>query len=82
MKNNRKLNIIFLKGVRSTGGYGDIMKRQSIESVNSTRFYSRYFADLLFWGSINIFFLNIIFGIIIDSFACIFILNFLIKYFL
>ena len=66
---NYEIKINNIKGVRSTGGYGDIMTKESIQKSNLPRFYSRYIADMLFWALVNIIFLNIIFGIIIDKFA-------------
>ena len=52
------------------------MNKESFHEANHTEFYSRYIIDMLYWIMINIIFLNIIFGIIIDSFAGLFFIFF------
>lgn len=46
-----------------------MMVRQSYESENKERYYIRYFYDLSCFITLNLIMMNIIFGIIIDTFA-------------
>ena len=55
--------------MRNGGGIGDALMMMSYSSDNATYYAIRYFYDLIFFASINIVFLNIIFGIIVDTFA-------------
>ena len=52
--------------MRAGGGMGDNMM---IVANDNTDFYSRIFFDMSFYMLINIIFLNIIFGIIVDTFS-------------
>ena len=56
-------------GLRNGGGIGDTIKMQSYNEENRGPYYFRLVFDLSFFIIINIVFLNIIFGIIIDTFA-------------
>lgn len=56
-------------GLRNGGGIGDTLNVESYASDNKGRYYFRLIFDLSFFLIINIVFLNIIFGIIIDTFA-------------
>ena len=56
-------------GLRNGGGIGDTLQKPSFESDTRNTFYFRAVFDLTFFLIINIVFLNIIFGIIIDTFA-------------
>lgn len=60
---------IFSLGPRSSGGIGDMLLRQSFKPENRETFYVRYFFDLSCFLLINLIFMNILFGIIIDTFA-------------
>lgn len=53
-------------GVRAGGGVGDVLNQPM---WNDDIFWSRYGFDFLFFMLVNIVLLNILFGIIIDSFA-------------
>jgi hypothetical protein len=55
-------------GMRSGGGIGDALEQISYQN-DSQLFYGRFFFDLSFFILIIIILLNIIFGIIIDTFA-------------
>ena len=57
--------------MRLSGGISDNLLVQSYESDNRSRYYVRFVFDLLFFAFIRVVFLNIIFGIIVDTFACI-----------
>lgn len=48
------------------GGLGDNM---SIASYDSNNFYGRIFFEMAFFMVINIIFLNVVFGIIVDTFS-------------
>jgi len=56
-------------GLRNGGGIGDTLTVESYAADNRGRYYFRLIFDLSFFLIINITFLNIIFGIIIDTFA-------------
>lgn len=58
------------QGPRYTGGVGDVIQDISYAEGSKTHYFVRFFYDLLFWILINIIILNIVFGVIIDSFAC------------
>jgi inositol 1,4,5-triphosphate receptor type 3 len=62
------LTVISL-GPRSSGSIGDVLLRQSFEDSNKIRYYIRWVYDFTCFAVINIIFMNIIFGIIIDTFA-------------
>jgi hypothetical protein len=51
------------------GGVGDFLAVQSFTSDNAARYGVRYVYDLAFFMLVKMAFLNIIFGIIIDTFA-------------
>ena len=55
------------KGLRNGGGIGESLI--SMTFATKDRYFFRFFFDILFFALINIIFLNIIFGIIIDTFA-------------
>jgi len=56
-------------GLKNGGGIGDALLKPSYAEGYKTTYYFRLFFDLTFFIIINIVFLNIIFGIIIDTFA-------------
>jgi Ion transport protein len=58
-------------GMRSGGGYGDIMEPLNINDTegNLVGWYAKWIIELSFFVFLNIISLNIIFGIIIDTFA-------------
>ena len=58
-----------LLGLRNGGGISETMRIMSYESKNLGRYYVRLVYDLSFFSLITIIFLNIIFGIIIDTFG-------------
>lgn len=60
---------IFSLGPRSSGSIGDMLIRQSYNEDNRGRFYTRLIYDITIFLIINVVFMNIIFGIIIDTFA-------------
>lgn len=51
------------------GGIGDFLTIESFSDENAARFGVRYAYDMLFFMVVKMAFLNIIFGIIIDTFA-------------
>jgi len=55
--------------MRSSGGIGDQMIRMEYNPTNMERYYVRYFYDISCFISLNLIMLNVIFGIIIDTFA-------------
>lgn len=55
-------------GLRSGGGIADVSAAVD-PAASSGRYVSKFFYDLIFFILINIISLNIIFGIIIDTFA-------------
>jgi hypothetical protein len=60
------LLICFSDGLRNGGGIGDVLPRPSIDE---SLYFERYFFDLIFFFMVIILLLNIIFGIILDTFA-------------
>ena len=60
---------MFSLGPRSSGGIGDMMRRESYEQGNRKYYYVRFFFDVTCFLVINIIIMNIIFGIIIDTFS-------------
>jgi predicted GIY-YIG superfamily endonuclease len=60
---------IFSLGPRSSGSVGDVLTRQSYLPGNKTKYYSRYIFDLSIFVVVNVMGMNIIFGIIIQTFA-------------
>ena len=59
----------FLFGPRSTGGVSDVIQDISYSDEHKLHYLARFLFDLLFFCIINIITMNIVFGIIIDSFA-------------
>ena len=57
---------LFNQGFRQGGGVGDIM---NFVSINHKDYWGIFIYQMLFFLLINIIFLNIIFGVIIDTFA-------------
>ncbi len=55
--------------MRNGGGIGDFIAPMSYSKENATYYAIRFFYDLTFFALVNIVFLNIIFGIIVDTFA-------------
>ena len=60
---------VFSLGPRSAGSVGDMMVRESYKPENRVKWYVRFFYDTTIFFIVNIILLNIIFGIIIDTFA-------------
>lgn len=60
---------VFSLGPRSSGSVGDMMVRESYKPENRVKWYVRFFYDVSVFVIVNITGLNIIFGIIIDTFA-------------
>jgi len=60
---------VFSLGPRSSGGVGDVMLRQSYSIENRTNYMFRWIYDLLAFIVINIIGMNILFGIILDTFS-------------
>jgi hypothetical protein len=60
---------VFSLGPRSSGSIGDMMVRESYKPENRVKWYVRFFYDVTAMIIVNITGLNIIFGIIIDTFA-------------
>lgn len=58
---------ILALGPRSSGSIGDVMI--DISYKENTKFFVRYFFDLTIFVIVNIILMNVIFGIIIDTFA-------------
>ncbi len=58
---------IIKQGLLAGGGVGEVLKQP--DPYNSENYYSRALFDLTFFIIIIIIWLNIIFGIIIDTFA-------------
>ena len=63
------LQTIVSLGPRSSGGIGDMLTRESFSENNRSTYYLRFFYDVFSFAIVNLIFLNIIFGIIIDTFA-------------
>jgi inositol 1,4,5-triphosphate receptor type 1 len=59
---------IFSLGPRSSGSVGDVIERQSYHIDNRDDFLFRWTFDVLVFIVINVIFMNITFGIIIDTF--------------
>lgn len=59
---------VFSLGPRSSGSVGDMLIRESARDENRARYLIRYFYDFTVFLIINVCFMNMIFGIIIDSF--------------
>ncbi|EGR32730.1 hypothetical protein IMG5_072330, partial [Ichthyophthirius multifiliis] len=55
------------QALRQGGGIGDLI--QMPDPINHSQYYYRFIYDLTFYLIINVIWLNIIFGIIIDAFA-------------
>merc|ERR1712227_446029 len=56
-------------GIRSGGGISELIKQMSYANGNKNRYYWRMIYDLTWFLFIQVTFMNIIFGIIIDTFA-------------
>lgn len=56
-------------GLRNGGGIGDVLAFQSYETSNRIPYFFRLVFDFSFFVIINVIFLNIILGIIVDAFA-------------
>jgi len=56
-------------GPRSSGGVGDVILRQSYRYENQDKWWARYVFDLSIFVVVNIIFMNMVFGVIIDSFG-------------
>ena len=56
-------------GLRNGGGMGESMSSQDYTENNRSRFWIKFFFEASFHMIINVIFLNIVFGIIIDTFA-------------
>lgn len=54
-------------GLRAGGGLGEAIEQPLMRDLDN--WTTRYYYDLLFFLSVNILLVNIVFGIIIDSFA-------------
>lgn len=62
---------IFSLGPRSSGSIGDMLLRMSYAPDNLAKWYNRYIFDLTIFVIVNVLGMNIIFGIIIQTFAAI-----------
>ena len=60
---------IFSLGPRSSGSVGDMLIRQSYSDDNQELYLVRFFYDVLAFIVVNVIFLNMIMGVIIDTFA-------------
>ena len=58
----------FYYGLRSTGGIGDVMMISSYEH-NKYQYFAKWLYDMSFFIFINLLSMNIIFGIILDTFG-------------
>jgi hypothetical protein len=57
-------------GLRNGGGLGDVLKPfESVPMENPTRYWGLYFFTLSFFILFNVLFIQIIFGIILDTFG-------------
>jgi hypothetical protein len=61
--------VVLNQGLLQGAGISDFAVIESLNSKNTARYAFRYIYDLLFFMIIKLAFLNIIFGIIIDTFA-------------
>ena len=59
---------VFAMAPRSSGSVGDLMRRQSYSDENRTKYFIRWVYDLMVFVVINIICMNIVFGIILDTF--------------
>jgi hypothetical protein len=60
------LSILSL-GPRSTGSIGDVIL--DISYQEKMHFFIRWFFDFTIWALVNLILLNVIFGVMIDTFA-------------
>ena len=60
---------VFSLGPRSSGGIGDTLERESYADGNRNNYFFRWSYDLIAFIMINIIGLNILFGIILDTFS-------------
>ena len=51
---------------------GDYAVAQSYLTGNRENYYVRMVYDMIYWITLNVIFMNIVFGIILDNFASIF----------
>jgi len=56
-------------GIRCGGGISELIKQMSFMDGNKERYFFRMIYDLTWFLFIQVTFMNIIFGIIIDTFA-------------
>ena len=56
-------------GLRNGGGISESMRMMSFNSDNLARYFVRFVYDISYFAVITVVFLNIIFGIIIDTFG-------------
>ena len=63
------INKLIVQGIRSTGGIGDKMEYLNLYD-GTNNYIMRVFYDMFNHWLLNILFLNLILGIIIDAFAC------------
>lgn len=56
-------------GLRYGGGVAELQPQQTSDSWNTANYYLRFFFDIAFFIVITTIILNVVFGIIIDSFA-------------
>ena len=57
------------QGLRNGGGIGDFLPAATYDPVYRERYYVKFVVDVIFFIMINIILLNIIFGIIVDTFG-------------
>eukprot|EP00340_Litonotus_pictus_P011819 CAMPEP_0170538072 /NCGR_PEP_ID=MMETSP0209-20121228/103089_1 /TAXON_ID=665100 ORGANISM="Litonotus pictus, Strain P1" /NCGR_SAMPLE_ID=MMETSP0209 /ASSEMBLY_ACC=CAM_ASM_000301 /LENGTH=2196 /DNA_ID=CAMNT_0010839695 /DNA_START=319 /DNA_END=6909 /DNA_ORIENTATION=- len=55
-------------GIRNGGGIGDVLNKKSLNKEN-TLFWGRFVFDILFWLIVILIMLNIVMGIVIDTFG-------------
>ena len=58
--------VYWLKGLKNDGGISETIEERGF---NSDHYLGRFFYDISYFMFINMFFLNIIFGIIVDTFG-------------
>ena len=56
-------------GLRLGGGIAEELEMTSYEAENRSRYYTRLIYDVTYFAFVTVIILNIIFGIIIDTFA-------------
>jgi hypothetical protein len=55
-------------GIRNGGGIGDLLNKKSFNNERE-KFMSRFYFDMLYWVSVVLIMLNIVMGIVIDTFG-------------